>query len=445
LHARTIALEEWRGELFFQIVNLAAQRRLRHVQPPRGTCQVEFLRHRHEVPQMPQFHAGIIPERHDRTKKQGIGRTPRSWVTTEAVMEMNATRTQTSGPAALEAGFIAAPALPTATRASSPESRAIRAPNRKRQAAYGFALAIVALVLGSVGGWWWNHSHTWVATNNAYIAGHIHTVSSRIAGNVTQVLVSDNQWVNAGEVLARLDPSDLKVAREKAQATLAQARAQLAQISAQVVRDQTIASKAESDFDRANKLFHDTSAALSKQEYDNAQAALDVARASLNATKASVLAAEALVKAASAQLADAQLQLRYTEITAPAAGRVGRKNLEVGNRVQPGQPLLAIVQPEVWITANFKETEVARLRPGQWVNVSVDGLPGQRLRGRVESISPASGAQFALLPPDNATGNFTKIVQRVPVKIVFEKATSPELAGRIVPGMSVNVKVNIRS
>ncbi|MFO1513989.1 MAG: HlyD family secretion protein [Verrucomicrobiota bacterium] len=321
---------------------------------------------------------------------------------------MNATKTQTNGHAANEAGFIAAPAARTATGTTAPDSKIVSAANRKQQVTYGLAFACVAVVLSVAGSWWWNYSHTWVSTNNAYVAGHIHTVSSRIAGNVAEVLVTDNQEVEAGQVLARLDVNDLKVQREKSEAVLAQAKAQLAQVHAQVTRDETVAAKAEADFDRANKLFHDASAALSKQEFDNAQAALDVACASLNATKAAVLAAEAQVKAATAQLADVQLQLSYTEITAPAAGRVGRKNLEVGNRVQPGQSLLAIVQPDVWVTANFKETEITHLRAGQSVNVSVDGLPGQKLRARVESISPASGAQFALLPPDNATGNLPR-------------------------------------
>lgn len=364
---------------------------------------------------------------------------------TTSVNEMNTTKTQTNGHAAEEAGFIAAPATRTTTGTTAPDAKVVLTPNRKRQATYGFGFVCIAAALCAAGVWWWSYSHTWVSTNNAYVAGHIHTVSSRIAGNVTQVLVSDNQTVEAGQVLARLDANDLKVQREKAQAALAQANAQLAQVRAQVARDETVATKAEADFDRANKLFHDTNAALSKQEFDNAQAALDVSRATLNATKAAVLAAEAQVKAATAQLADVELQLSYTEITAPATGRVGRKNLEGGNRVQPGQSLLAIVQPDVWVTANFKETEITHLRSGQSVDVSVDGLPDQKLRARVESIAPASGAQFALLPPDNATGNFTKIVQRVPVKIVFEKASGPELAGRIVPGMSVNVKVNVRS
>lgn len=156
-------------------------------------------------------------------------------------------------------------------------------------------------------------------------------------------------------------------------------------------------------------------------------------------------AAQAQVKAVNAQLKDVELQLSYAEILAPAAGRVGRKNVEVGNRVQPGQSLLAIVQPKVWVMANFKETQLRDLQPGQAVRLRVDGFPGREFTGRVENLAPASGAQFALLPPDNATGNFTKIVQRVPVKIVFDDESVRDFAGRIVPGMSVEVKVKVRA
>ena len=171
---------------------------------------------------------------------------------------------------------------------------------------------------------------------------------------------------------------------------------------------------------------------------------LAAARGSLNATKAAVAAAEAQVKAASAQLKEVELQLSYTEIMSPAAGRVGRKNVEVGHRVQPGQALLAVVQPAVWVTANFKETQLGELRPGQHVELRVDTFPKTVFTGRVESIAPASGAQFALLPPDNATGNFTKIVQRVPVKIVFDEDSVRGFSGSLIPGMSVCVKVNVR-
>lgn len=330
------------------------------------------------------------------------------------------------------------------TQTGSTGGEAPRSPRGRREAKLGAGFLALLVAAGYGGFHWWNYTRTWVMTDNAYIAGHIHTVSTRIAGNVTEVLVSENQDVAAGMVLARLDANDLKVEQDKALAALAQAEAQVAQARAQVSRDEALANKAQLDFDRAERLFREANSAISKQEFDTAKAELDSARASLNATKATVVAAEAQAKAATAQLADVKLQLTYTEILAPAAGRIGRKNVEVGNRVQPGQAMLAVVQPTVWVTANFKETQLDRLRAGQPVTLTVDSLAGHEFTGRVESISPASGAQFALLPPDNATGNFTKIVQRVPVKIVFDEASVQGFSGRISPGMSAVVRVKVR-
>ena len=152
---------------------------------------------------------------------------------------------------------------------------------------------------------------------------------------------------------------------------------------------------------------------------------------------------KAQVEVLRVQLKDAQQQLAYNRILAPVAGRIGKRSVEVGMRVQPGQQLTAIVQDNVWVTANFKETQLAELRPGQSVKVSIDAMPGKTLIGKVDSFAPASGAQFALLPADNATGNFTKIVQRVPVKIVFDPDDIKALSGRLVPGMSALTEVEI--
>jgi membrane fusion protein (multidrug efflux system) len=358
---------------------------------------------------------------------------------------MNTSRIQVQDLESGEVNRLAGLSGNTEIRTANSSSESPKSPRRNQRAAYGVLLAAAAVMLAGFAAFrWWNHAQTWVTTDNAYIAGHIHTVSTRIAGNISEVLVSENQEVRLGEVVARLDANDLKVLREKAHAARAQAEAQVAQAHAQVTRDEALASKVRLDFDRADRLFRETARVISQADFDSAKAALDAAHGSLGATRAAVLAAEAQVKAATAQLKDVELQLSYTEITSPATGSVGRKNMEVGNRVQPGQSLLAIVQPKVWITANFKETQLKRLRAGQTVEVSVDSFSGRKFAGRVESIAPASGAQFALLPPDNATGNFTKIVQRVPVKILFDDAGVRDFEGRIVPGMSVTVKVNVR-
>ncbi|MEI2722103.1 MAG: HlyD family secretion protein [Verrucomicrobiota bacterium] len=355
---------------------------------------------------------------------------------------MNAPRTETKnlGPGELNR----VTAVPVTTETRNTNAPVKMAPARSKKLFPWFSLLFM-VVLASYGGYrWWQYTQAWVKTDNAYVAGHIHQTSTRIAGTVTEVLVLENQAVTAGQVLARLDRVDLEVRRDQVRAAQIQAEAQLNQAQAQVRGEEAAATKAQLDFDRADKLSHEANSVISQQELDSAKAALAAAQAAVAAARARTNSAEAQVQVASANLKDAELQLTYTDITAPAAGRIGRKNVETGNRVQPGQALLAVVSPEVWVVANFKETQLTHLRPGQTVKLNVDTFPGRVFAGRVESVAPASGAQFALLPPDNATGNFTKIVQRVPVKIVFDDEALRDCAGRIVPGMSATVKVNIR-
>jgi membrane fusion protein (multidrug efflux system) len=313
-------------------------------------------------------------------------------------------------------------------------------------------------LLAYIGSSYLAYARTWVKTDNAYLATHIHSVSSRVAGTIQKIMVDENQSVAAGTVLARLDRRDFEVHRQQALAQVAQAGAQFQEVSAritqaqaQVALEQARATKANNDLTRAGSLYEGGSGAISKQEFDlaradseAAEAAVLGARSALDSATASAAAAKAQEKVANASLDDAELQLSYTEIVAPAEGRIGKKNLEIGNRVQVGQVLLALVQTEVWVNANFKETQLTRLKPGQAARVRVDAFPGQTFEATVQSLAPGSGAQFALLPPDNATGNFTKIVQRVPVKIVLDQASLGECSGRLVAGMSavVEVKVN---
>jgi len=317
------------------------------------------------------------------------------------------------------------------------------------------AVGAVLFVIGWPAYRWWNYAHLWIKTDNAYVAGHIHEVSARVSGIIQEVLVQENQSVAAGTVVARLDPKDFEIRLEQARAQLAQAqaqseqaRAQVAQVRAQVAAEQAKTAKADADLARAKTLFKGADGAIPKAEFDQATTGYDTAQACLRAAEAAVTSAAAVGTAAQAQetvaqakLRDAELQLSYTEIHAPVSGRVGQKLLEVGNCVQPGQALLAVVQPEVWVTANFKETQVGRIKPGQSARIRLDAFPGRTFAGRVESLSPASGSEFALLPPENATGNFTRIVQRVPVKIVLEQQNLDECQGRIVPGMSAIAEV----
>jgi len=328
---------------------------------------------------------------------------------------------------------------------------------RVRQIA-GALCAMVALAIVAVMGYrHFEHARGWVKTNNAYVAGHVHNVSSRVAGIVEEVLVTENQPVAAGRVLARLDSRDFEVRRKQAVAEAAQAHAkleeaeaQIAQAKAEVTHQEAYATRAAHDLERDEALYQNAVGAISRQEYDQARTECDARRAALRGAEAAVTSAGAIAAAARAQesvaLANveaAELQVSYTQIVAPASGRVGRKNLEAGNHVQPGQVLVAIVQPEVWVTANFKETQLAHLRPGDAARVQLDAFPGKVFSGHVDGVAPASGAQFALLPPDNAIGNFTRIVQRVPVKIVFDHPSPPGCVDEMAPGMSATVEVKV--
>lgn len=334
-------------------------------------------------------------------------------------------------------------------------------PSRPPQLKAGLKIAagiIVGLVAACGAYLWWSSARTWVKTDNAYVAGHIHLVSARVSGTILEVLVDENQSVDAGQLLARLDPSDLQMHRRQSQAQVAQAAAQIqqaeaqgAQARAQLNREQARATKAEQDLGRAESLFQGASGAISRQEFDQAKAERDAALAGLEATRSALDSASALATAAQAQaqaaaanLEEAELQLSYTQIRAPAPGRIGKKNVETGNRVQPGQALLGLVEPDVWVTANFKETQLARLKPGQAVRVKFDAFPGRTFTGQLQSVAPASGAQFALLPPDNATGNFTRIVQRIPVKVRLNAEALDACVGRLAPGMSAIVEVKVR-
>jgi len=227
-----------------------------------------------------------------------------------------------------------------------------------------------------------------------------------------------------------------------AQAAVAQAREGVKQAEAQVARAKVGIASAQAKVAVAQEGISTAAAKLatSKGGLQQAQATGEqtkVSRSQYDAAKAAIAQSEASVK-------DAQLQLSYTNITAPAAGQIGRKSVEVGQRVQSGTPLMAIVSNDLWVVANFKETQLANIKPGQKVEIKLDAFGDRKFEGRVDSFSPASGAQFALLPPDNATGNFTKVVQRIPVKVVFDAESVKGYESRIAPGMSATVNVELK-
>ena len=357
---------------------------------------------------------------------------------------------------------------------------------KKRGPAFWAFMAVV--VIG--GGAWLvsflYHAYLFTGTDDAYLAGHVHLISSRLDGSVTEVLVDENQTVKQGDVLARLDPLASQIAVDKskaaldsaradalrAQAAVDQAKAEEAQARAQVgmARAQLGQSNAELDLAKVNDtrnehLFQADTRTISQSQVDSTRSAATASAASVAAMKAGLAAAEARVRvdgaaieSAQAQVAsanakveadqeavrDAERELSYSTITAPISGRIGNKNVEVGNRVQVGQPMFALVDPSYWVTANFKETQLRGMAVGQEVEITIDAVGGHVFLGRVDSLAPATGAEFALLPADNATGNFTKVVQRVPVKIVFNHESVEGFEDRLRPGLSAVVSVRVK-
>ncbi len=453
----------------------------------------------------------------------------------------------------------------------------------------GLLGAGVLATLGYYGYNYWQYSSRHQETDNATVVGHIHQISTRINGTVSDVLVKDNQIVKPGDLLVKLDPRDYQVKLQQSQAALeaasrqanaAQSNIALASETAQasntqaqgdvgaaqaaistaiatvqeaesgIPAAQAVVAQAESgvpaaqaalqeaesgvpaaeaqlaqveanlentkaNYDRYNSLYE--SGAISRQQLDGAKASYEVSEAQKNAAlqgiqqakarvsaaqenvtkaiaevaqakqgvasaqaklaqaqegvasaqaklasakggveqatakgqqtqvnRANYQAANSAIAQAEAALKDAQLQLSYTNIVAPIAGRIGRKTVEVGQQVQTGTPLMALVGNDDWVVANFKETQLAKMKVGQPVEIKIDAFPQQTFLGHIDSLSPASGAQFALLPPDNATGNFTKVVQRIPVKIVFDAASIKGYEERITPGMSAIVNVELK-
>lgn len=362
-------------------------------------------------------------------------------------------------PRALGSAETVAPAPATAKAARRKPSAALLAGL--------FALVVVGWGLRQYLG-----SRNRVSTDNAQIEGHVTPVAARIQAFVAEVRVDDNQPVRLGDTLVVLDRRDLEVKLHQAEADLAaaqagygkgggQAAAQLSASEAQAASMQSsIAAaeatfrKAQADLDRYKTLAERQ--IISAQQLDGAQAAFDAAAANLEAVRknatasqqqvaafsAGARAADARLTAAEGLVANARLQLGYAVLTAPASGVVARRAVEIGALVQPGQTLMSLLPTDtVWVTANLKETEIEEVTPGDPAEFRVDAYRDQTFHGHVESISPATGARFALLPPDNATGNFTKVVQRVPVRIAVDH---PDPKYPLRPGMSVEVTIKTK-
>jgi len=308
-------------------------------------------------------------------------------------------------------------------------------------------MGVVLLGLVAVGVRRWIYSLNHVSTDNAQVDGHIIPILPKVGGYVIEVRTDENRSVKAGDTLVVLDDRDYKARLAQADADLAVAlagvsnRARVGQAEAQVAQAQANAEKAHADLDRIKPLAEKD--IVPKQALDAAEATTRAADAALAAAQAALLGADARVAAARAARDQAALNLSYTRIIAPSEGVVSKKTVEIGQLVQPGQPLMSEVPlSDVWVTANLKETQTAHVTPGDPADFTVDAYGGRHFSGQVESLSPATGAKFSLLPPDNATGNFTKVVQRIPVRIRLAGKNDPVRPLR--PGMSVNVTITTK-
>lgn len=341
-----------------------------------------------------------------------------------------------------------------------------------RAARIGLAALVIGVVIALVGAGldWWLDGRFFESTNDAYLQADQVTIAPKVQGYVMAVLVGDNQSVGVGEPLVRIDPQPYQVVLDQQQGAVAareadveaaarqmsQQGAAIDQAAAQLGGAQTTALYARGEAERYGRLSAEgvetaERAAQARNQSDQAAAtaradgaALREVQAQAGALRAQSQQAQAQLDAAKAQAANARLNLADTVIRAGIAGTVGDRTVRVGQYVQPGMGLMTVVPLDrIYLVANFKETQVARMQPGQSVKIKVDALGGRVLDGVVDSFAPGTGSQFALLPAQNATGNFTKIVQRIPVRI--RVVTPPDLRGRLVPGLSATVRVDIRS
>jgi membrane fusion protein, multidrug efflux system len=305
------------------------------------------------------------------------------------------------------------------------------------------------------------------STDDAFVEGHVTAIASQVPGRVSELLIEDNQEIKKGALLVQIDPCDYEARLAQAQANLTAARSQLeqaksqftaAQATAQEARESVVAVEAHASYAQTNlsRLATIGVSGVSQDQIDAAQtqtratsADVLVARSKISAAEAQVTLSQANIATAEANIGQgeaavrqAELNLSYTKVTAPEAGRVTRRVVEKGNYIQPGQSLLAIVPKNMWVVANFKETQLKHMRPGQPVAVEVDAYPQFKFKGHVESIQTGSGARFSLFPPENATGNYVKVVQRVPVKIVLDDNADASVV--LGPGMSVEPKVRVK-
>ncbi|KJV34708.1 HlyD family secretion protein [Pantoea sp. SM3] len=357
---------------------------------------------------------------------------------------------------------------------ASDSSQENNEPQRKRPGKKPLIiLAIVVVIMLLVGLWFWFTTRNIESTDDAFTEGDAVTIAPKAAGYVVKLLVRDNQRVKQGDLLVEIDPRDTSAQRDQARAQLGLAKAQLHQAQAQLAlsrvqypaqRDQALADQAkaqanllnaQADYRRQRGV---DPRATSQRNIDTAAAQLRSAEAQMQSAKAQVEVASQVqlqirqqetnvearqqqVEQAQAQLNTAELNLSYTQVRAPYDGFVTKRNVQVGTLVQAGTALFSLVSPDIWINANFKESQLARMNPGDKVDISIDAWPDMKLEGHVDSVQMGSGSRFSTFPAENATGNYVKIVQRVPVKIVIDKGLDPNHP--LPLGLSVEPKVTV--
>lgn len=326
---------------------------------------------------------------------------------------------------------------------------------------------VVVIGLVAYAATWWLNARHFETTDDAAVDAYTTQMAPRVAGQVTRLLFADNQHVDAGQVLLVIDPRDYQAKLDQSRAQQASAEASLDQAQVQIAVqqsevDQAVANvrvaeagllQARQDYERFQKINPN---AVTRQQVEAATATFHSDEAKLEASRqtvggaqarvrsaaAQVLAARASLAQAAANVREAELQLSYCTMTAPVAGMVTHRTVSAGNYVNPGQALFALVQDDRWVTANFKETQLADMRPGQGVDLSIDAIPSVTFRGKLDSFQGGTGAAFSVLPSENATGNYVKIVQRLPVKIAFDDDRIKNYT--LAPGMSVIPSVRVR-
>ena len=355
--------------------------------------------------------------------------------------------------------------------------------NHKRNILALTVFVVLALIGAVVVYFYVQYKNTHISTDDAFVDGHVHVIASKVYGTVRTVHVNDNQSVKQGDLLVEIDPADYDAKLNEASSGLQAEKAKVGEIDARIEAakkqvsetgaaveaakanlelQQANLAQAEIDIRRAENLFRKD--AISKERYEKtmtgykvsvaqvkaadeqlkqAEKALETQKALLKQAEAARKTQTSTVSQKEAVLRAAELNYGYTKIYAPWDGYVTKKTVEVGNQIQAGQPLMAVVQlADIWLVANYKETQLERVKPGQKVNIKVDTYPGKTFRGKVDSLMAGTGTVFSLLPPENATGNYVKVVQRIPVKIVLDQNTDPEHILRI--GMSVEPTVIVK-